>query len=557
MFVEVDIPAKLTKFVAPPQQQKLFNLLLCCNSLKKLIQIHAQIVINGFTQKNFLLGKVLYLYVSFDQIKPALNVFENVENPSTIVWNQIIRAHGRSDTPKRSVVCFNKMVETEAKPDGYTYSFLLNACARSGSLREGEQVHGKVLANGHCSNLFVETNLVNMYAMSEECGWFDYARKVFDDMRERNVVSWNSLLKGYMRCGDVAAAQQVFAEMPERNVVSWTTMVAGCVKHGRSRQALSLFHYMRKAQVGLDQVALLAALSACADLGDLRLGRWIHWYTEEVLSGGSQSLFVSLNNALIHMYASCGAVDEAYKVFKKMPKRSTVSWTTIITGLAKQGRGEEALRFFQRMLCSGVSEVKPDDITFLGLLCACSHAGLINDGRNLFYFMTETLGISPRIEHYGCMVDLLSRAGFLDEAHRLIKTMPMEPNDAVWGALLGGCRLHKNAKLASQVAQKLIVQLDPDRAAGYLVLLVNVLAAEKRWMDVAFVRRKMVEMGVKKPPGRSWVQINGVIHSFMAGDIDHIYASSIYKTLADITKQAQREGNRLDASDVILCVEGH
>ncbi|EXB38558.1 hypothetical protein L484_008586 [Morus notabilis] len=543
--------------MASREKQNLFNLLQSCNTIKKLTQIHAQILTKSFSQTNSLLAKLLYLYVSYGYIKDALSVSENIDNPSTTSWNQIIRAHGRSETPKRSVECFNRMAETEAKPDGYTFSYLLSACARSGLFREGEQIHGKVLANGYCSNVFVGSNLVNLYAVGEGGGLVECARRAFDDLREKNVVSWNSLLKGYFRCGDVDAAREVFVEMPERNVVSWTTMVAGCVKHGRCRQALSLFHYMRKTRVELDQVALIAALSACADLGDLRLGRWIHWYIEEVLSVESESLLVSLNNALIHMYASCSAIDEAHKVFKNMLNRSIVSWTTIINGLAKQGRGEEALRFFQRMLCSGGSDVRPDDITFIGVLCACSHAGLVNEGRNLFTYMTETLGITPRIEHYGCMVDLFSRAGFLDEAHRVIETMPMKPNDAIWGALLGGCRLHKNSELASQVAQKLILQLNPDQAAGYLVLLSNVYAAAKRWIDVAFVRRKMVEMGVRKPRGRSWIQINGVVHGFVAGDTDHMHTSSIYKMLAEISTQAQRQADKLDASDVVLCVEGH
>lgn len=536
-------------------QQHLFSLLQSCNTLKKLSQIHAQIVINGFTQKNYILVKLLSFYVASGNLKHALGVFKNIENPSATIWNQMVRGHGRSETPRKSIELYNRMVATEAEPDGFTYSFLLSACARAGLLREGEQVHGRVLANGYCSNLFVQTNLVNLYAAGGGANGVGYARSVFDEMDDRTVVSWNSLLAGYIGCGDIDEARRIFDEMPERNVISWTTMISGCAHNGRCRQALSLFGEMRRAHVELDQVSLVAALSACAEIGNLNLGRWIHGYIEERMSVRNQPLLVSLNNALIHMYASCGVIDEAYKVFSKMPRKNTVSWTSIITGLAKLGRGEEALSVFRSMLGSGVNQVRPDEITFIGVLCACSHAGFVDEGRHLFERMNQTWGISPKIEHYGCMVDLLSRAGFLDEAYRLVETMPIRPNDAVWGALLGGCRIHKNVELASHVTQKLAVELDPGQAAGYLVLLSNVYATAKRWKDVVSVRQKMVEMGVKKPPGRSWVQINGTVHDFVAGDRAHKHAPLIYEMLGEITRQAQQEGYELDVIEAFLYVE--
>ncbi|XWS47991.1 hypothetical protein CRYUN_Cryun13aG0033300 [Craigia yunnanensis] len=447
------------------------------------------------------------------------------------------------------------MVATEAIPDGFTYSYLLSACARSRMLREGEQVHGRVLAYGYSSNVFVRTSLVNLYAMVGGADGIGYARKLFDEMGERNVVSWNSLLAGYIRCGDVDTARRVFDEMPEKNVVSWTTMIAGFARNGKCKQSLSFFNQMRRERVELDQVALVAALSACAELGDLELGKWIHSYIKETSRFRSQRLLVSLNNALIHMYASCGLIDEAYEILRYMPERSTVSWTSMIMGFAKQGFAQEAITVFEWMLSLGKSEVKPDEITYIGVLFACSHAGFVEEGRHHFTQMTRNWGIKPGIEHYCCMVDLLSRAGFLDEAFNLIETMPVKPNDAVWGALLGGCRIHKNVDLASQVAQKLDVELDPNYASGCLVLLSNVYATAKRWQDVANVRQKMNEMGVKKPAGRSWVQIDGVVHDFRAGDCADKYASSIYDILWQVTRQAKHEGYESDISEVISVVE--
>lgn len=438
------------------------------------------------------------------------------------------------------------MEAAQAMPDGFTYSFVISGCARGGLVREGEQMHGKVISNGFCSNVFVQTNLINLYAAG---GVGSACRRVFDEMSERNVATWNSLIAGYVRNKEIDRARGVFDEMPERNVISWTTMVAGCAQNGRCKQALVLFREMKRANVELDQVALVAALSACAELGDLKLGRWIH---SCVFHFRNQAVLVSLNNALIHMYASCGVVEEAYKVFLEMPRRTCITWTSMITAFAKQGRGEEALRVFHWMQCAPASEARPDEITFIGVLCACCHAGLVDKGRNFFQCMNQVWGIEPRIEHYGCIVDLLSRAGFLDEAYGLVQTMPIKPNDAIWGAILGGCRIHKNVELASRVAKNLVLELDPERAAGYLMLLSNVYATSNRWQDVSIVRQKMVEMRTKKPPGRSWVQIDGVIRDFVADDRDHIHEYSIYEVLVDISAQAKSEGFEPDNLEVLL-----
>ncbi|KAK7330340.1 hypothetical protein VNO77_24530 [Canavalia gladiata] len=529
-------------------QEHLFSLLQSYNNLRSLIQIHGQVILNGLSYKNNIIAKLLYFYIASGHLQHADNLFAKMDNPSTTVWNHIIRGYASSQMPWKSVECYNHMVSADAETDGFTYSFLLSACARGRLVREGEQVHGMVLVTGYCSNVFVDTNLINFYARGDGV---EQACHVFDNMRQRSVVSWNSVLAGYVKCGDLDGARRVFDKMPCRNVVSWTTMVAGCAQNGKSKQALLLFGEMRRARVDLDQVALVAALSACAELGDLKLGRWIHWYVQQWFVARKRQLpSVCLNNALIHMYASCGLADEAYQVFAMMPQKSTVSWTSIIIAFAKQGLGKEALDLFKTMLGDGVgvNGVRPDEITFIGVLCACSHTGFVDEGRQIFASMKHTWGLSPMIKHYGCMVDLLSRAGCLDEACGLIETMPLKPNDALWGALLGGCRIHKNSKLASRVENKLAAELNPDQAAGYLVLLSNIYAFAKRWQDVIAVRQKMIKMGVKKPPGRSWIQINDVVHNFVVGDMTHKHSSFIYEILCEITKQANMEGREPDIS---------
>ncbi|XP_057422335.1 pentatricopeptide repeat-containing protein At5g66520-like [Lotus japonicus] len=548
MLIERFVPASGRRSI----QQHVFTLLQSCNNIQNLIQIHSQVVLNGLSQKTNIITKLLSFYIASDQLQHAHKLFSTIDNPSTTVWNHIIRGYARSHTPWKSVECYRQMVSTEAEPNGFTYSFLLSACVRGGLLREGEQVHGIVLVKGYCSNVFVETNLINFYAGR---GGVEQARHVFDGMGQRSVVSWNSILAGYVSCGDFDGARRVFDEMPIRNVVSWTTMIAGCAQKGRCKQALSLFGEMRRARVELDQAALVAALSACAELGDLKLGRWIHWYVQQrIVARNQQQPSVRLNNALIHMYASCGVIGDAYQVFTKMPQRSTVSWTSMIMAFAKQGLGKEALGLFKTMVSdgAGVDGVRPDAITLIVVLCACCHAGFVDEGRRIFASMNRTWGISPRIEHYGCMVDLLSRAGFLDEAHGLIENMPLKPNDALWGALLGGCQIHKNSELASVVEPKLVAELDTDGAAGYLVLLSNIYAFAKRWQDVIAVRQKMIEMGVKKPPGQSWIQINGVVHDFVAGDMTHKHSYFIYEILSEIIKQSHVDSYEPDITGAFL-----
>lgn len=367
-----------------------------------------------------------------------------------------------------------------------------------------------------------------MYYAGGDDGAVVFARRVFDEMPQRSVVTWNSMLVGLLRSDHVDAARKMFDDMTERNVVSWTTMIAGFARSGECKQALALFREMRRANVEPDQVALVAALSACAEVGDVELGRWIHAFSNSLLK--QHQLLVSLDNALVHMYSRCGFVEEAYRVFREMPRRSAVSWTTMITGFAMHGRGEDALAMFEQML--NTRGVEPDDITFIGVLCACSHAGWVDEGRRYFEMMTRECCIEPRIEHYGCMVDLLSRAGLLDEAYELIRTMPMEPNNVVWGALLGGCRIHKDVELASRVGG----WLEPDH---HLVLLANVYAAAKRWDDVMRAWERMGNMGVRKPAGRSYIQVNGVIHDFVAGDETHQEVVAVYEMVRVVMRHAE------------------
>lgn len=542
MLAEQNVPAFHWANTRYLQGHLFFLLQNCCQTVRQLSQIHAHIVFNGFAQKNFIIVKLLSLYAAFNNLPRALQVFDRLRNPSTAVWNQIIKGNALSGDSRKSVQLLNRIGGSLVMPDGYTYNYVINACAKGGMLEEGEQVHAKALKSGFCSNVFVRSSLVDFYVKSGGQEGVGKAQYLFDDMGEINVVTWNSLLLGCIRSGDIQGAKRVFKVMPWRSVVSWTTMIAGCTQNGRCKEALLLFGEMRQQNIEFDQVTLVTVLSACAELGDLNLGRWIHSHVVESVNYKKQPVLVSLNNALIHMYASCSEIEAAFRVFNGMEHRTIVSWTSMITGFAKQGYGDEALGVFKWMESLQDNDVRPDEITFLGVLCACSHSGYVDVGRHYFKTMTETWKIEPSIQHFGCMVDLLSRAGFLDEAYELVKSMPIRPNNAVWGALLGGCRIYKNVELASDVSDWFTEELDPDRASGYLVLLSNVFAADERWRDVVTVRQKMLDIKTRKHPGRSWIQIEGNIYEFLVGDRSNEHACLICEVLDDITKVARFQG---------------
>uniref|UniRef100_A0A8R7UKC2 Pentatricopeptide repeat-containing protein n=2 Tax=Triticum urartu TaxID=4572 RepID=A0A8R7UKC2_TRIUA len=340
------------------------------------------------------------------------------------------------------------------------------------------------------------TSLLDMYAAA---GQLADARKVFDEMPGRTAAAaWNCMLSAYVRCREVDAALRFFGEMPGRDAVAWTTVIAGCASAGRAAEAVDLFWSMRKARVKDDSVTMVALLTACAELGDLRLGRWIHARVDQE---GHLQRTVSLDNALIHMYVKCGAVEDAHRMFLEMPRRSTISWTTMISGLAVHGRAEEALELFNRM------EERPDGTTLLAVLSACSHSRKVDDGRQYFESMERVYGIAPEIQHYGCMVDMLCRSRRLHEALELAETMPLQSNEAVWGALLSGCKREDNLELAAKVIDRL-TELQPDRAAGHLVLLSNMYAGVGRWEQARIARERVAALHAGKPAGGSWVNQN-------------------------------------------------
>lgn len=331
----------------------------------------------------------------------------------------------------------------------------------------------------------------------------------------------------YAKVGELDSAQQVFDEMPLRDVPTWNALIAGLAQGSRPKDALALFWRMRADGVVLpNEITVVGALSACAQMGAAGEGRDVHSYAGEL----GLDTNVRVCNALIDMYAKCGSVERACEVFDGMPERSLVSWNVMIMGLALHGHGARALELFEQMGRTA-TEPEPDEVTYLAALCACNHAGLVDDGLRLFSNMAE-LGVTRTIKHYGCVVDLLGRAGRLQEAYNAIESMPLVQDVVLWQSLLGSCKTYGNIALAERASLKL-AELGSNHSGDY-VLMANVYAAHRRWDDVGRVREAMRSSDVRKIPGFSFLQVGGAMHKFLNGDRTHSNSKEIYRMLDEI-----------------------
>ncbi|EEF32367.1 pentatricopeptide repeat-containing protein At5g15300 [Ricinus communis] len=472
-----------------------------CQSMNHLKQIHAHSLLTDLHNHSVILGKMLrFAAVSPSGDLPyAQRLFDQMPQPNTFFYNTIIRGYAKSSSPSYCVNLFNQMRQNHVDPDEFTFNFLIKARSRVHKVHnfpstlECDEIHGAVFKYGFCSHLFVQNALINLYAVkgSPAAAW-----RVFNETVGVDVVSWSGLVLAHVRGGELELARQVFDDMPEKDVVSWTAMVSGYSKANCSREALELFWEMSDAGIRPDEVTIVSVISACTNLGDVETGMNVHSYINENGFGW----MVSLCNALINMYAKCGCVDRAWRVFNNMKRKSLITWNSMISACANHGYAEDAFELFSCMLNSGIA---PDGITFLALLIAYTHKGLVDEGYRLFQIMERDYGIEASIEHYGCIVDMLGRAGRLEEAYELIVTMPIPSNDIVWGALLAACRIYGDVNMGERVVKKLL-ELKPDEG-GYYILLRDIYVASGRTAEANHIRQAMQESGAMKNPGYSWV----------------------------------------------------
>ena len=486
-------------------------------------------------------------------------------------WNRVIKRRVNEGNPEQAILAYVEMLRVGFHADNFTFPVLLKAASNLSSCCIGFTLHGQAVKTGFCGHCFVGAALLDMYS---GFGAIDHATKVFEELAVRDVVVWNSMLAAYASCGqmdnalilfanmpqhdlvsfnimisgyakigrkasarsifdrthakdvvswnsmilactnvgDMRDARNLFDVMPEKNIVTWNTMISGCLHAQLYAEAVDLFEEMKAGNREADHLTVTLVLSACAHLGWLGKGTEMHVYAQD--HGLASSLHVA--TSLIDMYAKCGSIEKSLLVFYKSPMKDVYCWNAVISGLALHSHGYASLKLLHEMRESGV---RPDEITFIGVLTACSHGSLVKEGCWLFNCMEKEFGIPPKIEHYGCMVDLLGRAGFLDPAFQLVKAMPFEPGESILGALLSACVIHQDLETGEKVINLITTSKAHHVSDGELIMFANLYASCGRWKEADKWRHRMNESGIKKPAGGSTIEVNGNFHRFLAGGI--------------------------------------
>lgn len=492
-------------------------------SLPHLKQIHAKILRtapppNQCCETVYLYSRLLH-FSSLQDLIYTLKLFQQIPNPNTFAYNTLIRAYAHSkDHKKRAFSVFQELLEQEnLLPDKHTFPFLLKACAYLFDLSEGRQAHAQFLKHGFGSDVYVNNSLIHFYA---SCGLSENARKVFDEMPERSSVSWNAIIDALVHAGKFDEALRMFVEM------------------------MLLFEP--------DGYTVQSAIDACAGLGALYMGMWLHAYVSRKCDIDA-SFEVLVKNALIQMYYKCGSMRLALQVFQGMGRRDVNSWNAVIFGFAVHGESERVFEHFDRMM--NEEKIRPNSVTFVGVLSACNHRGLVEEGRRYFNMMASEHNVEPVLQHYGCLIDLLARKGHIEEALDMVSSMPMKPDDVIWRSLLdASCKQSEGLDLSQEMAKHLM-EGDGATSSGAYVLLSRVFASANRWNEVGLIRKLMSDKGVAKEPGCSSVEIEGIVHEFFAGDTTHPLTKEIYQFLDLIEERVKMAGFVHDFSQAPLVDE--
>ncbi|XP_038895613.1 pentatricopeptide repeat-containing protein At3g46790, chloroplastic [Benincasa hispida] len=475
------------------------------NSLSDGLDVHQHLVDGGFDQDPFLATKLINMFSELDSVDYARKVFDKTRKRTIYVWNALFRALALAGHGNDVLELYARMNTMGLPSDRFTYTYLLKACVASeclvSFLQKGKEIHAHILRHGYEGHVHVMTTLVDMYA----------------------------------RFGCVSYASAVFDEMPVRNVVSWSAMIACYAKNGKPYEALELFREMmlNTHDSVPNSVTMVSVLQACAALAALEQGKLIHAY---ILRRGLDSILPVIS-ALVTMYARCGKLELSQLVFDRMHKRDVVLWNSLISSYGVHGYGRKAIEIFEEMIDRGVS---PSYISFVSVLGACSHAGLVEEGKKLFESMVKEHGIQPSVEHYACMVDLLGRANRLDEAAKIVEDLRIEPGPKVWGSLLGACRIHCHVELAERASKRLF-ELEPTNAGNY-VLLADIYAEAEMWDEVKRVRKLLDSRELQKVPGRSWIEVRRKIYSFTSVDEFNPQGEQLHALLVNLSNEMKQRG---------------
>nr|AKH05209.1 chlororespiratory reduction 2 [Geranium phaeum] len=488
-----------------PTQRTYELLILSCTSRSSLSDVHRHLSGNGSDQDPFLATKLINMYSELGSVDDARKVFDEIPQRTIYVWNALFRALTTAGEGVQVLHLYRQMNQSGTRSDRFTYTFVLKACVASEDsvelLRKGKEIHAHILRHGYEAQVHVMTTLVDMYA----------------------------------KFGRVACAAYVFDEMPVRNVVSWSAMIACYAKNGRPFEALELFRDMvlEKNESFPNSVTMVSVLQACGALAALEQGKLVHGY---ILRRGLDSILPVISS-LVAMYGRCGKLEQGQHVFDQMEERDVVAWNSLISMYGIHGFGKKAIRVFEEMIDSGVS---PSPISFVSVLGACSHAGLVEEGKMLFNSMAKGHGMYPTAEHYACMVDLLGRANRLDEAAKVVAEMRIEPGPLVWGALLGSCRIHCNVELAERASRRLF-ELEPTNAGNH-VLLADIYAQADMWSEVKRVKKFLKSRALQKVAGRSWIEVKRRIHLFMSVDDFNPHKEQLHALLYNLATEMKEKG---------------
>ncbi|KAK7329906.1 hypothetical protein VNO77_24088 [Canavalia gladiata] len=576
--------------------------------------LHAHSVVDGFASNLFVGSALVDLYCKFSRVGYARKVFDGMPERDTVLWNTMITGLVKNSCYGDSVQVFRDMVAQGVRLDSTTMATVLPAVAEMQELRVGMGIQCLALKLGFHFDGYVLTGLISLFS---KCGDVHTARLLFEMMiGKRDLISYNAMISGftgngetecsvklfrellvsgervssstmvglipvsspfghlhlacciqgfcvksgtilhpsvstalttvYNRLNEIDLARQLFDESAEKTVAAWNAMISGYTQNGLTETAISLFQEMMMTEFTPNPVTITTILSACAQLGALSFGKWVH----QLIKRKNLEPNIYVSTALIDMYAKCGNISEAKQLFDSMSEKNTVTWNTMIFGYGLHGYGHEALKLFNEMLHLGF---QPSSVTFLSVLYACSHAGLVREGDEIFHAMVNKYRIEPLAEHYACMVDILGRAGQLEKALEFIRRMPVEPGPAVWGTLLGACMIHKNTNIA-HVASERLFELEP-RSVGYYVLLSNIYSVERNFPKAASIREVVKKRKLAKTPGCTLIEVNGAPHVFVSGDRSHSQTTAIYAKLEKLTGKMREMGYQSETVTALHDVE--
>lgn len=544
---------------------KMLQLCIDAKAQKCVPLIHCQVITNGFDSNVHLNTKLIIFYAKFGQINTACKVFDKMRERNMVSWTAMISGYSQNGYYANALRMFLEMLRVGIKANQFTYGSVLRACSSMRCMEIGMQIQGCIQKGRFVENVFVQSALVDLHS---KCGKMEDAYHWFEMMSERDLVSWNAIIGGYAvqgfaddsfqmfrsmmreglipdvftfgsvlrasaagislmmvsqthsiiiqlgfgshkdltgslidayaRCGRIGSAYHLYKSIPTKDIISCTSLIAGYAREGKdSRHALDLFKEIIQMHIGIDAVILCSMVNICANTASLNLGRQIH-----ALSLKFQPCYdVAMGNALIDMYAKSGEIEDASRTFDEMHEKNVISWTSLIAGYGKHGFGHKAIALYEKMEEEGL---KPNDVTFLSLLFACSHSGLTGEGWTYFNSMVSKYNILPRTEHFSCMVDLFARGGQLEEAYSLICKMKIKPDPSLWGAILGASSTYGNLSLAEIAAMNLF-NMDPKNSVNYVVL-ASIYAACGEWDNASKMRNLIKQRGLKKDPGYSLLQ---------------------------------------------------